>query len=221
MRRSRLKLGLAIAFLLPALAQGKEPATKAARPSSRPLEAPPATQVRESRFLDRLTFLVLPEYMTVANKLTGKTLSGLGIGLGALYAFSEKWGLALNVRQSFSMSDGFSNLFTAFDLRATYAITGDLMGQKRDVTMEGSSVYEESQVAASGLRAQFCVNEYLFNSSVAAVPFPGFGIALYYEFAASGAGRPGYVIGGRYDRVSNGTVTIEPKAFFAGLSFRF
>ena len=175
-------------------------------------------RIEEKTQVDRTRFSVAPEYVNVPSPIAGKAaLNGVGFNAAIQYGLSRSWGLGAGVRQAFTSSA--DAMFTEFDLRLTFAITGSLILKKRGATLEGQNVYDFEERNRGGLRAQLVTAEYLFNTSTQVVPYSGIGFSTYYELPSNSSWN--IIAGARLDLVSNGKQSISPVQIFGGVAFWF
>jgi hypothetical protein len=150
-----------------------------------------------------------------ASSATG-SIAGPGAGL--------EFGYILNSTQS--VSAGFSTILSAIggtstvimlNVRYNWALTGRMLREDNNTTLEGQNVLIQNDNAASGFRLGLAGSEYIFNGTTNAAPFSGIGLIPYYEMVRNEG--KSYVMGVRYDQLVSGTVTISPLTLFFGMSF--
>ncbi len=154
-------------------------------------------------------------YATIKSS-NGAQVSALAAGIGANFAVLDRLAVGLGVRQSFSPQSSFSAYYTAFDVKATYALTGaPLVLSRESVTMDSESVLEGKTANEGGFRLQLGLAQYYLNSSSGAVPFSGIGAQAHYEFPSES--KLNYLIGIKYDQVGNGKLTLSPIQLLGGI----
>ena len=158
-------------------------------------------------------------YISLHNAVTGRSITGATVGILPSYALSKDWAAGVSIGQSFSLSSGNAGVFTAFEAKMLYALTGSLIAEESAVSLGGSRVMKKDDYNLGGLRLSLGLTQYLFNGTVSAIPFTGVAFAGYYEFASRTA--QSYFVGLRVDRLGNGTITLTPYQGFFGISFRF
>jgi hypothetical protein len=176
-------------------------------------------RIDEHESLERFRVTVAPEFVQVSSPNKADALMGAGLGASFQYGLSNSWAIGAGLRQAVSMDANALFLYTEFDARVTFALTGSLVLKRREISVGGQRVYEFEERSSGGLRIQGTAAQYLFNTSVNVMPFSGVGGAAFYEFPSSSSYN--YVAGVRMDGVSNGKQTLYPLQFFAGVAFWF
>jgi len=178
-------------------------------------EAESSGAIREEIEFKRLRFGLIPEVTQVT--INGVNLMGYGAGAYAIHALSDSWALSGGLRQSFTLTGGLGALFTEFNFRLVYAITGSLLVQRTSLFHSGERVYQATDYTRGGIRAQLSANQYLFNGSQNVVPFSGIGFAVSYELPSRN--QYSFTFGAKYDLLSNGKLLLTPIQIFGGVLF--
>ncbi len=166
----------------------------------------------------RVHLTVSPELVQVVGTSgAGGSFLGMGLGVGVLYGLTDRWGVSAGARQVFDTSGNF--LFTDFDARLTMALTGSLVMQKRSVSVSEKNLYEYEESYRGGFRAQVSAARYLFTTSVAVVPYSGFGASAYYEFPTRTS--LNYLAGVRADMAVGNSQTLLIPQLFGGVALCF
>jgi hypothetical protein len=163
----------------------------------------------------RLRLGVMPSVVQVMNGSGSGSV--LGLGLGVSYGLSSQWALTGAFVQGFTTGGDF--LFSEFEARVTYAITGALVSYNRQVQVDGNTLYSYEEQGRGGFRAQLLSGEYLFTTSLVVLPFLGFGGAVFYEFPSRSAWN--YQLGLRGDIAIGDRQTLILPQLVGGVSFCF
>lgn len=147
----------------------------------------------------------------------GTPLSAFGLTITGLYAFSDKIAAGFSAWQSFTLTG--SSVITSFDGRLVYALTGKLTSTDEQTTIDNTRVISVKDYDTSGFRAELLAVQYYFNASANTVPYNGFGFGGYYEFVNQA--RTSFIVGGRYDMISNSDYSTSPMQFFVGVGTPF
>ncbi len=142
------------------------------------------------------------EFTTIS--ISGVAVNSLGASFGFFHAPVNWFGAGFTVRQGFS-SASLTALFSELDMQLQFALTGSLRRRREILRLDGHPTVQLSEGGSGGLRAQVFIHQYYFHTGLNAVPFPGFGGGLTYEFPSSGSLH--YSLGLRMDAASNGIGT--------------
>ena len=93
------------------------------------------------------------------------------------------------------------------------------MATDLQTTVDNSKITTVTDYDMSGFRAQLIRAQYYFNASATTIPYSGNGISLYYEHINSS--RTSYVVGGRFDMISNTEYSATPMQIFVGVGTPF
>jgi opacity protein-like surface antigen len=148
----------------------------------------------------------------------GGNLSGIGMGIGIQYGFSDRWALGGNIKQSFSISSS-SAIFTELDAQLTYAVTGSMTRHRHTVTLDGREVFDAEDYGRGGLRLGILAEQYFFTSSVLVIPYSGLGAQMVYEFPSHST--VNWFLGARIDMITNGVQILNPESLFGGAAIWF
>jgi hypothetical protein len=165
--------------------------------------------------IHKTRFYVAGDYMTIAPVAGSAALSGPGGTFQFVYAFNEKWGSGLELRQSFDTAG--NTLLTTFSGRLTRALTGKLNKTERKIKLADLGVGQIQESNMGGWRFQGIITQYYFNGSLNTVPYAGMGISVFYEFPS--VTELNYFTGFRYDRIGNAGKFVTPMSIFFGVSF--
>lgn len=179
-------------------------------PTALPYQPEEFFTTRHQTDYKKMRVLFSTEYVTM--KGTSEQLRGLGFTATALYSINSQYAMGFSLSQAF-ISTSLTAFYTQLDAQVKYALTGNLMIRNSSVALNQTKVIESETANTGGLRAHVFAHQYFMNASVAALPFPGMGLGLSYDFPSTDW--MNYYIGVRVDRASNDKVTTYPiQAFF-------
>lgn len=160
---------------------------------------------------------IIGDYITVGSPSGGAALSGIGVSFQGQFALNKNYAVNISARQNFSFAG--TSIITSFDGRLTYALTGKLLGEDKETFINGVKVADAKDYDLSGFRLQLVASQYYFNASATTVPYNGLGISAYYEM--TNKNRFNYIMGARFDSISNSSFTAAPLSVFFGVGIPF
>lgn len=146
----------------------------------------------------------------------GTPANGAGAGVSIQYAISEKWGLKTSFNQAFYLT-GFAPLYSEFDIRAVYALTGSLISKKENLFLGKEQVLKTEEYSSGGWRLEAQSDIYFFSSISSVIPFTGIGFGASYEFPSTN--ETNYNAGIRMDFISSSKVNLNPIQLFIEILF--
>ena len=146
------------------------------------------------------------------------SVSGPGGSVGLLFALNEKWGLGAQAQQAFSAGGGFSSIYTGIEMQVAYAFVGSLDVSEQETKLNQETVMISQGTAQPIAAVHLFANQYFLNSSTRVVGLSGLGAAVSYLYPIMGPW--GVVAMAKMAIASNGSLTIRPTQFSAGLSLR-
>jgi hypothetical protein len=146
----------------------------------------------------------------------GANVNGLGVGLALQYGLGQKWAGVMAVRQSFGLNSSRTALYTGFDGRIIYALSGSILKSSQSVRIDGVKVLDAAPKFEGGYRIFFAMNQYFVNTSNTAVPTAGPGLGAYYE--TQSPTDKNWFYGFRYDMTGNGVKDIKFMHLFFGMA---
>jgi len=162
----------------------------------------------------RFFTMIYGDYFS-ASSPTG-SIAGPGVGLEFGYITNSTQSLSGGFGTTLSAIGGTSSV-VMFNVRYTWALTGRMLREDSNTTLDGQNVLIQNDHAASGFRLGLAGSQYIFNGTTNAAPFSGIGLIPYYEMVRKEG--KSYVMGIRYDQLVSGTVSISPLTIFFGISY--
>ena len=158
---------------------------------------------------NRVQLQIAPEVASILKSTDHDKAAGAGVSF--IYALSDSVGMGGGIRHAISPNMNGAvetkKVYTQFDIRLVYALNKGLIYYT-------SKKPNEQKVG--GTRVQFYVNQYYFSREV--TPYSGPGIGVSQEFMATKA--LNYIVGTRFDRISNSSQTLYPLQAYAGIGLR-
>jgi hypothetical protein len=191
-----------------------DPAAGADESSKRPDAFSPFS-LRTSREVNNLQLSVMSEYFCASHG--GSSLCTWAWGAGMDYGLSRRWAFGLSLRQGLDPTQSFDALFTAVEMRLTYALTGSLLAERSTVSLGGADVLTASDGTTSGWRIRLAAAEYLFNLASGDTAYSSISGSFGYQLRIGSS--TAAELGVRTDRLYRSGDLIYSTSAWLGVSF--
>ncbi len=163
-------------------------------------------EVSEKEIPQKTRINLTSGYSVISRSSGGTNLNSIHLVGGFQYALVKKIGLMGGIKQGISMN-GFSNLYTEFEVGGVYAITGSLFKNSKVTNIDGKDVASSSGYYEGGFRVELGIAQYNFSGRASSVPYSGFSAGLSYDFQSSSSVICGVSL--REDMLTNNTSSIQ------------
>lgn len=161
----------------------------------------------------RFNFGVATEFTSLA--VQSSLIYGAGVNASFGVGLTPRWAVGMGLGQAFTQRA--TAFYTRITIEGSFALIGTQMRRQQVTTIDGTKVSTFTEHAEWGtLRLHAHVNQFFLNTTIAALPFVGFGGSLSYELPSIAGWN--FRFGVRCDRVTNDTLTIFPLSGFAGVA---
>jgi hypothetical protein len=163
-----------------------------------------------SRFVIDLGFVSLKNDEAAAIK-------GFSAGLGVSAGLTSELGIQAMLEQAFDAGSGFGSVYSLIEIGGVFCPYGSLKNKKTEVTLNGDTVVSTESASPQTVRLAVFANQYFLNGSTKVIGLAGIGFGGYFDQVITP--RLSATFGAKWSIASNGTTTIQPLKFTAGISF--